>query len=89
MSNEGGVSRRDFLRRASQKAAKDAVEIGTNAVPGGAVIRRILEDSPVKREDGSEVDATPEPSPIKNPLRWLAALRARRNEPDDTTGDGA
>lgn len=76
-------SRRDFLRRASKQAVKEAVEIGSKVVPGGALVRQFVE-----RTDGDDADdalydplaipAKPAPILLKNPLDWFAAWRKGR-----------
>ena len=81
-------SRRDFLRRASQQAVKEAVEIGTKVVPGGAIVRQFVERA--DRDDANDADdalydplAIPEKKPapviLKNPLGWFAAWRKGRS----------
>lgn len=47
------MSRRDFLRRSGKQAVKEGVDIGTRFVPGGAVVRRMMEE---KNSDGDFVE---------------------------------
>ncbi len=72
-------SRRDFLRGAGRHAVKEAVDLGTKVIPGGALARRFLDggadagaDAP---SDGGDKPVPPKPS--RNPLRWIAEWRKR------------
>ena len=57
MSNE--MSRRDFLRRSGQQAVKEGVDLGTRIVPGGAVVRRLLDN---QNGEGGENNGIVEPA---------------------------
>jgi hypothetical protein len=81
-------SRRDFLRRASKQAVKEAVDIGSKVVPGGALVRQFVESADVPEPDDIEDDPLairPKPAPtlMKNPLNWFAAWRKGRQEGDE------
>ena len=52
------MSRRDFLRRSGQQAVKEGVDLGTRIVPGGAVVRRLLDG---QNEENSENGGIVEP----------------------------
>ncbi|MBC8140492.1 MAG: hypothetical protein H7Y38_03530 [Armatimonadetes bacterium] len=86
------TSRRDFLRRASKQAAQEAMEIGSKVVPGAALAQRFLAEKreengepdddalalDLSQPPGMVVPEPPAPSPLTNPLGWLAAWRKRR-----------
>lgn len=82
----GGVSRRDFLRSASKKAAKEVVETGTKLVPGGAIVRQFLEAEAIpantETEDEPETEEVTRKDAVKQgPISWLLALRAKKSPP--------
>ena len=86
-------SRRDFLRRASKQAVKEAVEIGSKVVPGGALVRQFVERADIDDADDALYDPltipAPKPAPVllKNPLNWFAAWRNGRKS-GSGGGDG-
>jgi len=80
----GGVSRRDFLRRAGKTAAKEAVETGTRFVPGGAIVRHFLAGENASSEEENEAEPTVGNTlkkiiAKKGPLSWLSEWRAKKN----------
>ena len=81
-------SRRDFLRRASTQAVKEAVEIGSKVVPGGALVRQFVERTDVDDADDALYDPLAIPAKksapilLKNPLNWFAAWRKGRKDAD-------
>lgn len=80
-------SRRDFLRRATRQVAKEAVEIGTKVVPGGALMRQFVESGDPKPDDIDDdplaIREKPAPVLLKNPLDWFAAWRKGRGGSDE------
>lgn len=86
----GAHSRRDFLRRAGTQAVKDAVEIGSKVVPGGALVRQFVESADARTQDDDDDDdplAIPTKTAptvlLKNPLNWFAAWREGRKNRDE------
>lgn len=76
-------SRRDFLRRAGRQAVREAVDIGTKVVPGGAIVRQFVEGG--RLGDDTVADTVDAPNPRKtdfmnNPLKWFAAWRDGKTE---------
>lgn len=83
-------SRRDFLRRAGKQAVKEAVDIGSKVVPGGALVRQFVEGTG-PRENGAisddplalSTEPAPQPTLLKNPLGWFAAWRSGKGRKSD------
>ena len=71
-----GVSRRDFLRRAS----REAVQTGAKIVPGAAIARVVLGDGPEPAGEATE-DADATTRPHRGPLwKVMASWRQKRME---------
>ena len=77
-----GVSRRDFLRKAGTKAAKEAVNTGTYLVPGGAIARRFLEGGEQPKQ-GEDTPAAKSAKPSL--LGRLAGWRQKRTTEEPVT----
>ncbi|HVK01972.1 MAG TPA: hypothetical protein VM490_00710 [Armatimonadaceae bacterium] len=77
-----GVSRRDFLRRAS----REAVQTGSKIVPGAAIARVVLGDGPepTAAEPGTGAEGSDAPAttrPHRGPLwKVMASWRQKRME---------
>lgn len=83
-ADQPGLSRRDFLRRAS----KEAAATGTRLVPGAAIARTVLGVGTPEPADTS--GDTPDEAKTKVP-RWLRALVSRRSagtSGNHTTSEG-
>ncbi|MBC8138870.1 MAG: hypothetical protein H8F28_23575 [Fibrella sp.] len=87
-NNPTAHSRRDFLRRASKQAVKEAVEIGAKVVPGGALVRQFVENADTREpndidDDPLAIPSKPAPTLLKNPLDWFATWREGRKKRDE------